>query len=101
VTAPSTGRREPTSDIQVTCAIGAFSILTLFAGGEIVSSAAVARSSQPVIMEGTIGTGGMADYTRAFEYTVAPIRRDVSATIGRIVFNTRDLVPLPWGKAYA
>ena len=42
----------------------------------------------------------VADYGMAFDYVVAPMSADFTASMQRIRFAMEDFLPLPWGKGY-
>jgi hypothetical protein len=81
--------------------VAAASLLILVVGGEAAGRAAEAYAPRTLTLEGTLRPNGEADYGRAFEYVVAPMRTEIAASVQRIVVDARDLLPLPWGKAYA
>ena len=78
-----------------------FSAAVLWFGGAAVSELAmqgVIGSLRPhTPLAGMMRSSEPADYGRAFDYVVAPLRADAAATVRSIRIEARDLMPLPWG----
>ena len=85
-------------------AVALFTMAVLWFGSAAAShlaTAGVVGSLQTHTALGGLARGSEpADYRRAFEYVVAPLRSDAAATIRSIRIEARDLLPLRWGWGY-
>lgn len=98
--APARCAHEPRGGAGAVAIAAALSLAVLCVGGEAVGRLAQSQDGRSLVIEGSIGPDGQPDYGRVFDYAVAPLRGDVAASIQRIVIDTRDSVPLPWGRGY-